>query len=128
MYFKKCEETRQLFELARCIQSDPLVTYKQFGTHVPDELGLNIAACKYGIHPHVRNWRPAYWHRLHGEGKPLHQIMDECWLMSVGGNFATGLMKLCYNKVAMAAHKKLGLQYLFPLQSKRSTIPERQKM
>ena len=128
MYFRKCDEVKAMFDMAREIQATPKVEYKKFGTFVPDELGINIAACKLGIHPHVRNWRPAYWHRLHGEGKPLHQIMNECYLMSVGGNFATGIMKLCYNKVVSAAHKKLGLQYLFPLQSKRSTIPERQKM
>jgi hypothetical protein len=126
MYFNR--DAGALFDLAKQAYNDPRVVVKQFAGHTPDELAINIAASKLGIEPHVYKWRPAYWHRLHGEGEPLSSIMYSYYLMSVGGNFASALMKTCYNNVCKAAHRKLGLQYLFTLQSKKSVMPDRVKM
>lgn len=126
MYFTK--EAKTFFDLAKEIYANPKVTVKNFAGHTPDELALNIAACKMGIDPHVYKWRPAYWHRIHGEGKSLPEIMGKYYLMSVGGNFASRVMKTCYNNVCRAAHNKLGLQYLFVLESKKSVMPDRVKM
>lgn len=128
LYFKKSELTRQLFDLANEIYKDPKVDAKLFAGNVPDELAFNIAACKLNIHPHVFKWKPTYWHRLHGEGMSLPSIAADYYLLSAGGNFASSVMKTCYNNVCMAAHKKLGLQYLFTLQSKKSVIRDRLKM
>lgn len=126
MYFTK--EAAPFFELCKEIYKNPQVTVKNFAGHTPDELAINIAACKMGIQPHLYKWKPAYWHRLHGEGKSLPEIMSKYYLMSVGGNFASSVMKTCYNNVCRAAHNKLGLQYIFHLQSKKSVMPERIKM
>lgn len=126
IYFSK--DAKPLFDLAKEIYANPKVGVKEFAGHVPDELAINIAACKLGIEPHVYKWKPAYWHRLHGEGMQLAAIMDKYYLLSVGGNFATTVMKNCYDNLCKAAHRKLGLQYLFPLQSKKSVMPERIKM
>lgn len=126
IYFSK--DAKELFDLAKKVYNNPLVNVKQFAGHTPDELAINIAASKLGIEPHVYKWKPAYWHRLHGEGKTLPEIMYSYYLLSVGGNFASSNMKTCYNNVCMAAHRKLGLQYLFPLQSKKSVMPDRIKM
>lgn len=126
MYFSK--DAGEFFDLAKKVYNNPLVKVKQFAGHTPDELAINIAASKLGIEPHVYKWKPAYWHRLHGEGKRLPEIMQSYYLMSVGGNFASGTMKTCYNNVSMAAHRKLGLQYLFTLESKKSVMPDRIKM
>lgn len=126
MYFER--SAGELFNLAKDVYKDPRVVVKKFAGHTPDELAINIAASKLGIEPHVYKWKPAYWHRLHGEGQPLAAIMYSYYLMSVGGNFASALMKTCYNNVCMAAHRKLGLQYLFTLQSKKSVMPDRVKM
>lgn len=126
MYFEK--SAAPLFKKAKKIYANPKVTVKQFAGHTPDELALNIAASILGIEPHEYKWTPAYWHRLHGEGKQLPEIMQKYYLLSVGGNFASGTMKTCYNNVCKAAHNKLGLQYLFTLQSKKSVMPDRIKM
>jgi hypothetical protein len=126
MYFSK--DAKPMFDLAKKVYDLPLVTVKHFAGHVPDELAINIAASKMGIDPHEFKWVPAYWHRLHGEGKALAGVLNNYYLLSVGGNFASRLMKECYNNVCKAAHRKLGLQYLFTLQSKKSVMPERIKM
>lgn len=126
MYFTK--DAKELFDLAKNIYKIPLVTVKNFAGHTPDELAINIAACKLGIKPHIYKWKPAYWHRLHGEGKTLPEIMNNYYLLSAGGNFASSQMKTCYNNVCKAAHRKLSLQYLFPLESKKAVMRERIKM
>lgn len=126
MYFTK--EAVEFFDLAKEIYRHPKVTIKAFAGRTPDELAINIAACKLGITPHVYKWKPAYWHRLHGEGKSLRALLSDYYLLSAGGNFASAQMKTCYNNVCKVAHNKLGLQYLFPLESKKSVMRERIKM
>lgn len=126
IYFSK--DAGPMFDLAKQVYKEPRVIVKQFAGHTPDELAINIAASKLGIEPHVYKWKPAYWHRLHGEGKTLPDIMHNYYLLSVGGNFASAVMKTCYNNVCKAAHRKLGLQYLFVLYSKKSVMPDRIKM
>jgi len=126
MYFTK--DAKKLFQEAKKVYSNPKVKVKQFAGHTPDELAINIAAAKMNIDPHEYKWTPAYWHRLHGEGKGLPEIMNSFYLLSVGGNFASGVMKTCYNNVCKAAHRTLGLQYLFTLQSKKAVMPDRIKM
>lgn len=126
MYFTR--DAKPLFDLAKEVYANPLVNVKQFAGHTPDELAINIAASKLNIHPHVYKWKPAYWHRLHGEGKGLPQIINDYYLLSAGGNYATNVMKTCYNNVCKAAHRKLGLQYLFQLESKKAVMRDRIKM
>lgn len=126
MYFTR--EAAELFNLAKKVYNNPMVKVKQFAGHTPDELAINIAAAKLGIHPHVYKWKPIYWHRLHGEGKTLPQIMYDYYLMSMGGNYSSTNMKTCYNNIAKAAHRKLGLQYVFTPDSKKYVMPDRIKM
>lgn len=128
IYFEKSKTVRKLFEDAKKVYAKPKVETKMFAGHIPDELALNIAACKNGVEPHKYKWMPAFWHRLHGEGKDLGYVAENYYLLSVGGNYASGVMKNCYNRVCMAAHRKLGLQYLFTLQSKKAVMPDRIKM
>lgn len=128
IYFEKGKVAKKVFDDAKKIYAKPKVESKKFAGHIPDELAINISACKNGIEPHKYKWLPAYWHRLHGEGRDLGSIAENYYLLSVGGNYASGVMKNCYNRVCMAAHRKLGLQYLFTLQSKKSIMPDRLKM
>jgi hypothetical protein len=126
MYFTK--DAKKLFDLAKKIYASPKIGVKSFAGQLPDEMAINIAACSLGIEPHLYKWKPAYWHRLHGEGKSLPDIMYQYYLMSMGGNFASNTMKTCYNNICKAAHRKLGLQYLFLPDSKKSVLPERLKI
>lgn len=128
IYFRKGEVAKKLFDDAKKVYANPQVDVKKFANEIPDELAINISACSNGIEPHVFKWFPAYWHRLHGEGRALGEIAQNYYLLSVGGNYASGVMKDCYNRVCKAAHNKKGLQYLFTLQSKKAVLPQRIKM
>lgn len=126
--FKKTKKVEKLFDTAKKIYKEPKVDFARFANQVPDELAFNISCSIHDIHPHAINWSPTFWHRLHGNGKSLPEISHNYWVMSVGGNYASELMKQCYNSICSAAHKKLKLQYLFTLQSKKAVIKERAKM
>lgn len=128
LYFKKCATAKKLFALAQKIYDAPKIKPQMFaGGVVPDELAINIAACKIGVHPHVQQWQPVYWARIH-KPKLLPQLMNEYYLYSAGGNWATGEMQKTYNTVAAAAHKKNGSQFIFTLASKKSSLKERAKI
>lgn len=126
MYFTK--QATELFELAKNVYASPKVKVRKFANTTPDEMAINIAAAKLNIDPHKFKWTPAYWHRLHGEGALLNTLLNKYYLLSVGGNFASRVMKDSYNNVCKAAHRKLGLRFLFLLQSKKSVMPDRIKM
>jgi hypothetical protein len=128
IYFEKGKSAKKIFDDAKKVYAKPKVDAKMFAGKIPDELALNISCCKNQVDPHKYKWLPAYWHRLHGEGRALGAIAESHYLLSVGGNYASGVMKTSYNNVCMAAHRKLGLQYLFTLQSKKSVMPDRVKM
>jgi hypothetical protein len=127
MYFKKTEKVKELFTLARAVHTSPgLDSVIKFGSQVPDELGLIIATASLGIEPHVYKWCPALWPRLHGNnyGQDLY---DKYYLLSCGGNYATGDIKKIYNNILRAACSKLKTQHVFPLQDKKSLLPDRAK-
>lgn len=129
MYFKKTDRVKEMFALARKVHADPgLTSVIKFGNQVPDELALIIATGKLGIEPHVYKWCPALWPRLHGNnyGNPA-QLYDKYYLLSCGGNYATGDLKKLYNNIMKIACAKFKTQHIFPLQDKKSLIPDRAK-
>lgn len=129
MYFKKTERVNKMFTLARKIHADPgLKTIMKFGNQVPDELSLNIATAVYDIHPHEYKWCPALWPRLH----KVHvtnpaEVYNHYYLLSAGGNYATGDVKRLYNNIMKIACAKFKTQHIFPLIDKKSIIADRAK-
>ena len=127
MYFKKTEKVKDLFSLARSIHANPgLDSVIKFGSQVPDELALIVATAKLGIEPHVYKWCPALWPRLHGNNYGA-DLYEKYYLLSCGGNYATGDIKKIYNNILKAACSKLGTKHVFPLQDKKSLLPDRAK-
>lgn len=129
MYFKKTDKVKEMFALARTIHASPgLDSVIKFGTQVPDELSLIIATAKLGIEPHEYKWCPAMWPRLHGNnyGNPV-DLYNKYYLLSCGGNYATGDLKRLYNAILKAACSKFRTQHIFPLQDKKGLIPDRAK-
>jgi len=127
MYFKKTDMVKEMFSMAREIHKNPgLDSVIKFGSQVPDELALLIAAAKLGIEPHEYKWRPALWPRLHGNNYGS-DVYDKYYLLSCGGNYATGDIKKIYNNIMKAACMKMRTQHIFPLQDKKSLIPDRAK-
>lgn len=130
MYFKKTDRVQRMFQKAREVYADPgLNSMKLFAHHVPDELALNIACAIEGIEPHQFNWQPSYWNRMHGEYMPaIDELYGKYYLLSCGSNVSSGSLKKGYDRVVKAAAYKLGIQYNFPLISKRDFMKERQIM
>lgn len=128
MYFERSDAVEEMFTLAREIYLDPKIEVQQFAGTVPDEVCLNIAANKLGIHPHQYKWQPCYWDKIHG-GRflPLPHIMNQYWIMSTGGNQVTPSLKKAYNQIVGAACYKLKVQNLFLLQPKKYILAERAK-
>lgn len=129
MYFKKTERVKDMFAMARNIHAKPnLTSIIKFGSQVPDELALIIATAHYRIEPHEYKWCPAVWPRLHGNNyvNPA-DLYNKYYLLSCGGNYATGDLKKLYNGIMKAACYKFKTQHIFPLQDKKSLLPDRAK-
>lgn len=126
LLFRKSPEVTKLYRTARRIQKNPKIDTKLLGGSVTDEFALNVAMSQLGIEPHESGWQPAYWPALHGNLMPtMSQLHDRYYAISFGGNYAHRLSLRAYGILAGAAANKLGLQYRFPLQSKRKYLTER---
>lgn len=127
MYFEKAGK---LFKTAQKVfLNHGLSSHKEYATGVADELGINVGAAVHDIHPHVFNWQPSYWHLMGGGMIPDFQTLYGKWyLMSFGGNTATGASKKMYDRLVKAACYKTGFQHVFALQSKIDYLKERNKM
>lgn len=128
MYFKKTEKVRQFFKLAREIHANPLVKSVMFGSHVPDELGINISAAVNDVNPHAYKWTPALWPRLHGGATSrFEEIYNQYYLLSCGSNYVTPDIRRLYDRIIGHACFKFKKQYVFPLMNKKEFLPDRAK-
>lgn len=129
LYFEKGKIAKKIFADALRIYNNPkLKEVKKFGSGVPDELAVNIAAAISLQEPHKERWQPSYWCALmRGKTKQLSDIVNEYWLLSVGGNNALPNEQLLYNKLMKTVCYKLGISHIFPLQNKAEILPERRK-
>lgn len=132
MYIKRCEKTCDMLGAARriydTVQAD-VPSLQLFAQNVPDEIGINVAACMCDMHPHKYKWQPTFWHRLHNDNAP--QVEDLCnnyYALSCGSNVSSMNVKKLYDRIVKAASYKLGMQHVFPLISKRDIMPTRQRM
>jgi hypothetical protein len=131
IYFERSERVKEMFSLAADIAKSPKVSTTSIGNEVPDEFAINIACCIVGIAPHEYKWSPCYWDRIHRDPKARMkpaELFAKYYILSTGGNSFSPFTKMTYNSVAKAAHNKLGLQFLFELQPKRSAITERKTL
>lgn len=129
MYFKKTEKVKKMFAMTRKVYASPgLDSVIKFGSQVPDELALIIATAHYGMEPHEYKWCPALWPRLHGNNylNPA-EMYSKYYLLSCGGNYATGDIKKIYNSILKIACAKFKTQHIFPLQDKKTLLPDRAK-
>lgn len=126
IYFEKTKVFKKARELA---PEKKLKTIRMFGEHIPDELYFNIATSILNIDPHVPNWMPAYWPRLHGDVMPnLPVLYKNYYLLSFGSNAASSIMKRAYDNIMRVVSSKLRIPYLFPLKSKKEWAPGRLKI
>lgn len=132
MYVKKCDTTREMFGSARYIYDNAqkdIASLKLFAGNVPDELGLNVAACICNMVPHQYKWQPTFWHRLYNDNAPqLEALCAQYYALSCGSNVTSMNVKKLYDRIVKSASYKLGLQHIFPMISKREMMPSRQQM
>lgn len=130
MFFKKTEHIEDMFKTAqRVFINSGLKSEAKYATGTADELGLNVAAAVHDVHPHLYKWKPAYWHLLNKGAYPeFAALYSNYYLASFGSNIASTISRQFYDRIMKAACHKLGRAYVFPLISKRGTIPERMKM
>lgn len=130
MYFRKSAAATKVFKTAQKVFLKPgLASLKMYATGVADELGINVSAAVNDVHPHAYKWMPSYWHLMGGGIIPdFAKLYAEYYLMSFGGNTASGNSQKMYNRLVKAACYKLGCQHVFTLASKRDYLIERKKM
>lgn len=130
IFFKKSELVEDLFKTAQRVFVNPnLKTEAAYATGTADELGLNVAAAVHDIHPHVYKWKPAYWHLLNKGAYPgFSELYSNYYLVSFGSNMASSISRQFYDRIMKVACMNTGKAHVFPLISKRGTIPERTKM
>jgi len=124
MYFEKTK----IFKKARELKPEKkLKTIRMFGDHIPDELYFNIAIAVLGLE--ISKWEPAYWIRLNDDKvlKPL-DLSTNYYLLSAGGNYASNSLKKIYDNAMRYAAKKLSVQHMFVLKSKRDWAQGRSKI
>lgn len=125
IYFEKgCK----VFKKARELKPEKkLITIRQFGDSVPDELYFNIVLALLEVE--LKPFMPSYWARLHNEAMPnLPVLHREYFLLSFGSNAASPVMKRTYDNVMQVACNKMRLPYIFKLKSKKEWAPGRHKM
>lgn len=124
IYFEK---GTRVFDGARQLELEKeLKTIKRFAGQIPDELYINVATAILNIHPHAYKWTPAYWPRMYKDVVPTD--LSGYYLMSFGSNFTPARVQQYYKNVLTSACNKIGIRPMFGLHSKRSWMPERQKM
>lgn len=130
IFFKKSAEIKKLFRTAQKVfLNSKLKSEASYATGTADELGINVATAVHNIHPHVYKWKPAYWHLLNkGHYPEFSELYSNYYLASFGANIASGESRKFYDRIMKVACYKMGSRHLFPLISKRGTIPERMKM
>ncbi len=123
-------DAAHIFDKAIEVVSDPrLVTVKDFGGRVPDELGINISTAINNVKPHVYKWSPSFWSLMNGGYIPEHNVLYyKYWLISFGSNTVNGTLKKVYDRLMKAACYKLKVQHVFPIESKITFLPERLKL
>lgn len=129
MYYELGDKCDALFGTAQEVQKNPRVAAAKFAGGVPDELCLNIACAVEQLEP-VKKWNPVFWDRIENSGRrmPLDELYEKYYMMSTGGNLTSPFAQKLYNSIAGAACHKLGVQYLFTLQSKKRVLAERKAM
>lgn len=127
IYFEK--GTKVFKKLRELKPEKKLNSIRMFGEHIPDELYFNIGMGLLNIDPHVPNWMPAYWPRLHGDIIPnMNVLRSSYYLLSFGSNAVSPIMKKTYDNIMMVVANKLRIRYMFPLKSKKEWAPGRLKI
>lgn len=125
IYFKKCKEMELFFELVQSIYVEPKIKYRKFGHGLPDELAFELAMIKTAVEPHVCPYIPIYWEQFERKTLPVHEMYDQYYAYSLGGNLNSKQTENIYNALADHYNKQFGVRGYFPAKNKREWLKER---
>lgn len=127
LYFEK---GTKVFSKARELKPErKLMTIRKFTTLIPDELYLNIAMGILNIKPHIMNWQPGYWPRLHNDALPeIRTLRNTFYLLSFGSNFVSSGMQKMHDNLMTAICYRTRIPFRYKIQSKKQWAPGRLKM
>jgi hypothetical protein len=119
--FRKGKQTDKLFKLWSEILEKPKCKTDYWNGGVADEFGLNIAMNLLSIEPHLEHWQPTTW-----ESKmSIPDLRKFYYCFNFGGNVKSKKQKELYDLLMRTVCYKMGVQHVFPLESKKEYIPER---
>lgn len=127
IYFKKGDEIKLLFDIAKDFHEDPRIDYTRFGTGVPDELSFEIAILKTGIYPHTSPFLPFYWEHCQKKSWEPFQIYDYFYGISLGGNTIDFRSQTTYDNLGKSIARKFN-RLFFTCKNKKSFLSERSKI
>jgi hypothetical protein len=123
IYFKKCDEVKNYFDLAKSFFDNPGLEYNRFAGTVPDELAFQIAMFKTNIKPHKDTFLPFYWEPYHRENKQLQQLYGTDYFgYSIGGNQLSTETKFVYDSLSKNIANLYGFRNPFLAYNKKDII------
>lgn len=129
VWFRKTEKVMEMLGFARDIFDRPLVDSEVvFSGDLPDEMGLNIAACKFGFAPRKDEDVFIYW-EFQDKGKEIwSDVIKTYYGFSAGGNNIQPSALAKYSNMAKAHANALRLPYHFNIFPKKKWDANRRKL
>ncbi len=102
VYFTKSARNKKYFDLVKALYMDRRITYKDIGTHYPDELAFGLASTILKQYSEIQHFKPIY-HKWEASKKggtdDINLIKQRYWFLGMaGGLHAPGLLYL-YKKL-----------------------------
>jgi len=123
IYFEKCKEVTKFFKDAQKIYENPKVSFKRFSGGMPDELALSISLLKNNIQL-KSPFLPVYWEASERKNLKQHELYDNYYAYSIGGNLPAQGMDKMYDNLARFFTNWSGIPF-FPYSPKRRWVKDR---
>ncbi len=125
IYFRKSKEAEKLFTAAKEAYDTMKVNCMMFAGGIPDEMAFTVAMLQTGIYPHTAPFTPCYWEQFMNKNLAPTIMYKQYYAYSLGGAIQSKRIKTFHDNLANFYCNKMNIGRYFPLQSKRSWLPER---
>lgn len=130
IYFKKCDEVKNYFEVVKNIFSNPPIKNIDFAHDFPDEHAFNLACVELNYFPKLLPFLPFHWEKNTKKNITQSQMENdsECYGISFGGNSFNSFNKSLYDSYANKMAKQIGNRFPFFMYEKRKIMSNRNKV
>ncbi len=98
IYFKKTDDNKKFFALARKIYDNPKMKSIMFGDVLPDEAAFDVAAAILHHYPEHDSSTPVYWDYLYAFLRyERKELFEKYYAFSMGGRQVRDVQKNLYN-------------------------------